>query len=249
MNRVWVVPENDGEGVEIVRLLRAHVETVLVTGQHWGATWQALEPEIQSRLECVAPGTVVYGVELGGPNRYHAINIDHHKYKDEDRSNALSSLEQVAAILCVSLSRWQHLVAMNDKAWIPGMLADGASADEIEAVRQQDRIAQGLDETARHLAEDDLRAAEHHNGRVFVQCPRGINAFHSDLLFGKAEEWLLASPGAWLYSGSRVDAFILLRLSEAYWSGGSLAFGYFGVANPGADSQARMYSELLSSPH
>jgi len=40
-----------------------------------------------------------------------------------DRSNPLPSLEQIAIILYLALNRWQHLVAANDKAWIPGMLA------------------------------------------------------------------------------------------------------------------------------
>jgi hypothetical protein len=246
MNRIWVVPQNDGEAIEILRLLEAQQETVLITGQHWGATWDALEPEIQRRLDGSPNNVAVYGIELGGPNRYNAINIDHHKYKDEDRSNPLSSLEQIAAILGVSLNRWQRLVAANDKAWIPGLLAEGASADEIEAIREQDRLAQGLDYTARNQAEKDLQSAERRNGKVFARCPRGINAFHSDLLFDKAEEWLLAGPDSWLYSGARVDAFIWLHLPEDYWSGGSLVFGYFGVMNPGAESQARLYSEFLA---
>lgn len=246
MSRVWVVSQNDGEGVEIVRLLEERQEAVLVSNQHWGATWKALEPEIQRSLEAATLDVVVYGVELGGPNRYRAINIDHHKYKDEDRSNALSSLEQVAIILDASLNRWQQLVAMNDKAWIPGMLAEGASANEIEAVREQDRAAQGLDQRAKTEAEEDLQAAEYHDGRVFARCPRGVNAFHSDLLFGKAREWLLAGPRSWLYSGARVEAFDRLLLPEPHWSGGSRAIGYFGVENPGVESQARMYSELMS---
>ena len=249
MNRVWVVPHNDGEAVEIVHLLEAQEENFLTTSQLWGATWEALESEIQYRLERIGPGVVVYGIELGGPNKYCAINIDHHRYKDDDRSNPLSSLEQVAVILDISLNRWQHLVAVNDRSWIPGMLADGASPNEIEAVRQQDRTAQGLDETARIQAENDLLAAEHHKNKIFAHCPRGINAFHSDLLFGKAEEWLLAGPDSWVYSGTRVDAFIRLCLPETYWSGGSSAFGYMGVENPGPESQTRMYSELLFSPH
>ena len=65
----------------------------------------ALEPEIRSRLDGIAAVVIVHDVERGGPNRYHAINIDHHKYKDGARSNPLSSLEQVARIVGTSLNR------------------------------------------------------------------------------------------------------------------------------------------------
>jgi hypothetical protein len=77
------------------------------------------------------------------------------------------------------------------------MLFAGGSVDEREAVREQDRAAQGLDQSAKHQAEGDLQTAECHNDKLFVECPHGINAFHSDFLFGKAEEWLFAGPFSW----------------------------------------------------
>ena len=115
LRRVWVVPENDAEAVEIRKLLAEHGETVLATGQRWGATWAALEPEVKAELDRIAAaagGAAVYGIELGGPNSYGAVNVDHHKYGDEDRSHRLSSLEQVAEILGATLDRWRMLIAV-----------------------------------------------------------------------------------------------------------------------------------------
>jgi len=246
MNRVWVIPLNDGEAVEIERLLKGHGETVLLTRQPWGASWAGLEPEVRKRLGELPSGVLVYGVELAGPNSYSAINLDHHRYADEDRSNQLSSLEQVANILDVPLDRWCHLVAANDKAWIPGLLAEGATPGEIEAVRQQDRTAQGIGESHRRQAEVDLQGAERRGGRVFVRCLRGSNAFHSDLLFGTADEWLLAAPDSWSYSGPRDATFDRLSIPEAHWSGGTSPMGYFGVTNPGDDTRRKLYSAFWS---
>ncbi len=263
MSRIWVVPKNDGEAVEIARLLRDRGERVLVTRQPWGATWVGLEETVRRELEgCQAsgggqepsdlralgargrvgdpaagchPAPQVYGVELAGPNGYGAVDVDHHYYQGDDRRSKLSSLEQVAGLLGVELTRRQRLVAANDRGWIPAMLSevDGVSEVEIESVRAQDREAQGLTAVDRARAERDLAAAEWRGERVLVRCPDGGTSWHSDLLFGKAAEWLLEGPENWSYSGARVAAFVGLAMPEPHWAGA----GYFGVARPGAGSR------------
>ena len=97
--RRWILPRNDGEAVEIERFLLARGETVLVSHQPWGASWQGLESSIRNQIP---DGAAVYGIELGGqPTIGGAVNIDHHRYRDEDRWRPDSSLEQVAARLGV----------------------------------------------------------------------------------------------------------------------------------------------------
>jgi hypothetical protein len=217
-------------------------EAFFETKQPWGASWKGLESKIQEHLCNLYKNSIVYGIELSGKNSFNAINIDHHRYRDEDRSNKLSSLEQVAEILGCPLNRWRRLVAANDRAWIPGMLAEGASMEELEAVRNQDRQVQGLNPDHKRQAVLDINKAERHGRKMFVQCHKGINSFHSDLLWGSADEWLLTSPHLWTYSGNRVEYFQQLDLPEEYWLGGSSSFGYFGVSHPGEDSQQKMLS-------
>jgi len=240
-DRVWVVPANDGEAVEILRLLGERGEHVLQTHQRWGASWAALEPEI---LAAVANGAhkveQIYGVELAGPNAYGAINIDHHRYAEDDRWRPESSLEQVAVILGVPLDRHRLLVAANDRGYIPAMEALGASPEEIEEVRAADRAAQGLTVDDRVHAERDIAKADWLGKRVAVSCPNGVTSWHSDLLYGKATEWLLMAPTMWLYSGDRREDFERLALSEPHWSGGEAAHGYSVVASPSPESQRKI---------
>lgn len=79
----------------------------------------------------------------------HYINIDHHN----ENSNKSSSLEQVAALLGIKLAREQHLIAANDKGFIPAMVAIGATSEEIADIRRRDRQAQGVTEEDERLAE------------------------------------------------------------------------------------------------
>jgi len=72
------------------------------------------------------------------PSNYHII--DHHN----EFSGRPSSLEQVADIIGVHLSRKQQLIAANDKGYIPAMQQLGATAEEISEIRFLDRQAQGV---------------------------------------------------------------------------------------------------------
>lgn len=90
------------------------------------------------------------GVELIGdiepPPNY--IEIDHHN----EKSDLPSSIEQVAALLGISLDRRQLLVAANDRGYIPAMLVMGASDNEVKEIREADRRAQGVTEENERLA-------------------------------------------------------------------------------------------------
>ena len=87
---------------------------------------------------------IIYGIELNEditpPSNYAAI--DHHN----ERADRPSSLEQVAELFGVKLDRWQRLVAANDKGYIPEMKKMCATDEEIEAIREADRKAQGVSE-------------------------------------------------------------------------------------------------------
>jgi hypothetical protein len=241
--RLWVVVPNDGEAGEIEKLLRGRGEEILISRQRWGARWDGLEDGIRAELERFRrahPEGEVIGVELAGPNPWGARNIDHHRYQDDDRSHGLSSLEQVAELLGVELDRWQQLVAANDRGYIPAMERLGASQEEIAAVRQQDRRAQGLTEVDEERARRDLAGAERRGEKVLVPCPEGTTSAHEDFLYGAAEEILLAGPKRWSYSGPRHSLLAAMGFPEENWSGGAAEGGYFGIAAPGEESRRRI---------
>ncbi|MFH1118203.1 MAG: hypothetical protein V1775_00160 [Bacteroidota bacterium] len=81
------------------------------------------------------------------------IPIDHH---NENR-NRLSSIEQIAEMLNLELDRHQKLVAANDRGYIPAMEAMGATKEEIQKIRKDDKKAQGITKQDELLAEKSIR--------------------------------------------------------------------------------------------
>jgi hypothetical protein len=263
-NRIWTVPVNDGEAVEIRHLLQDAGEQVLVTGQPWGATWKGLEAEVVVKLgrfrQENADGTI-YGVELGGAppegcGIAPVVNVDHHKYASDDRSHPLSSLEQVAVLLGRLLSRYQRFVAANDVRYIPGMealgLELGMSATEtkgmIEVVRAADRAAQGVTPDDESQAVRDLATAEwsdgSHGRRVVVAYSTPSTTAHADRLYlsppdgVRPAEQLYKGP-KWIYFGPKHNKLHALGLPRS-WAGGAPESGYFGIIAPDASAQEKI---------
>ena len=245
VSSIWVLALNDGEAAEILRLLVGKGERVLVSAQTWGASWSQLEPAICAQLDTERNRVRMIGIEMQGANRWGAVNIDHHRYATEDRWKAESSLEQMAAILCVQLDRWGVLVAANDRAYIPGMKSLGASQEEIAAVRLHDRRLQGVTAREEAQAAGDVSAIEAEKSRGLVACRGNITAAHSDLLYGKFEEWLLMGRESWEYSGPRHKSFGSFCEGEVWWSGGAEASGYFGVTVPKPATQEKIKEFFL----
>ena len=253
-----MIPVNDGEAVEIRNILTTSGEQVLITGQPWGATWAGLEPALVARLRELRNShsdAIIYGIEIGGtPNEdagyLPVINIDHHRYRDDDRTNPSSSIEQVATLLEVTLTRYQRFVAANDVGYIPRMLSLGAElgmsatdiAGMIKLVRAADRCAQGVTPDDEAQAVRDVQGAVWSNGalgrRVMVSYTTPSTTAHADLLYGKAVEELFCGP-KWIYFGPRHQELYALNLHGS-WAGGAANNGYFGVVAPDMESRNRI---------
>jgi len=246
--RIWIVPRNDLEAVEIINLLRRSGEDVVESQQPWGASWERLEGDVIAQVNNLLaehPDAEVVGVELAGSPRWNARAIDHHRYAEDDRSHELSSIEQIAVELGVELNRYQRLVAENDKFWISGLERAGASHGEIDTIRQADRCAQGVTPDDEAQAVRDIQSAERNGERVFVRT--SLSSWRispiSDRLYGSAEEWLIAASNAWLYNGHRHHKlFALVREQDVGkdrdWVGGSETSGYAGFVEPSESAQA-----------
>ncbi len=233
--------------LEIRHLLVSLGESILVSHQSWGASWANLEIELLSAIESALaadPTLEVFGVELAGPSRFGGSNIDHHQYSDDNRSNPLSSLEQIAGLLGSPLNRWQQLVAANDRGYIPAMRELDASVAEIANVRRYDRSAQGLTERDEQRAERDIVRAQHFPKLVHVYCPDGSTSAHSDRLYEVAPQILLTDPVKWTYFGPLHLKLAELGLQEYNWSGGSPASGYWGIEGPSSQTQTRIWKAL-----
>jgi hypothetical protein len=257
MRRLWLVPHNDAESVTIIGLLARNHERFLVTNQRWGASWRGIEWSIAKFLADFRrewPFSTIYGVELiGNPPNPYTVNIDHHRYKDDDRRNPDSSLEQVASILECGLTAWERAIAINDRGYLPELekIYGFEGKKFLERVREFDRRCQGVsveqDRSARRLVSS--AAADKGEGRWTLQVPDLINSAHSDFLYLDcgAREWLIESPEQWLYSGPRATRFSSQPWPENHWSGGATESGFFVIERPSpTESQTKLHDLFLS---
>lgn len=147
-NLLFLLGGIDLEMYEIRKVLESKGALYCDKGLGWSnACLSAYSEELQ---EYGNKGYCIYGIELkqdiDTPVNY--IVIDHHNEYNARKS----SLEQVADVIGVRLTKKQLLIAANDSAYIPGMLALGATDKEIAEIRLMDRKAQGA------TAEDEMRA-------------------------------------------------------------------------------------------
>lgn len=181
----------------------------------------------------------IYGIELENdlttfPECYRSI--DHHN----EQSKAPSALEQVLSLLNIPMNREYELIAANDKRYIPGMLALGATDDDVRHIRRADRHAQGVTEEDEALAEKavsenlrrvgDLIVVKAFNSRFSPICDR-LYPYRSLLIYTDAE---------WMFYGYRAQQVRELFMDE--YHKGKIFYG--GGPNGYVGAKASLYTEL-----
>ncbi|WP_173979936.1 hypothetical protein [Magnetospirillum sp. UT-4] len=137
-----------------------------------GLGWGARLSDYAAELAGLGPGQVPVLVELAldRPLPPAAVVVDHHG--PAAGRHAPTALEQVFRLLGLPPERWTRhlaLVAANDRGHVRAMRAIGATADEIAAIRQADRRAQGITAAEEEDALAALARAERHlDGRLLV---------------------------------------------------------------------------------
>lgn len=251
--RLWVTPNNDLEAKTIIEMLQREGEDFLVTGQAWGASWDKLEEEIKARIETAKrEQEKVYGVELQGDSN-GAINIDHHTYGEDDRSNPESSIEQVAKILGVELTLDEQFVSANDKGYIPAMeklgTELGLSIDDLQEIianiRMRDREMQGVtpeQEAQAQEAVEELGEIAERRDYIQLDLPHSKTSTITDRLYGKYDNLLITSAdGETNFYGTTEIIKMLNEKFPGGWSGGQLDQGsgfWGGYADQNAIKQA-----------
>ena len=232
-NKILIVtPINDGESVQIDKLLKEKNIKTLITKQGWGASWNNLEPEIKKEIENYKNKNYkIFGVELQGQAPEGAKNVDHHCYDGDDRTNELSSLEQVANLIGHKLSLFEEFVSANDKGFIPAMLAlaktKNLSKKEtqklVNEVRLQDRAAQGITPEQEKIAEEAIKKAEIFDRLTVVRMAHSKTSTVCDRLWGSYRNLLvLSEDGEVNFFGERRVIEKLSSLVKGSWSGGDL---------------------------
>jgi len=149
MNTLFLLGGHDLEMLEIKKLLENNGHDVSDANLRWDNAYLDAYQDVLEQH----PQTAFVGIELRGPHHlainYHYTLIDHHN----ELSRRPASILQVAAMLSIDPDRRMLLVAANDSGYIPAMEALGATPDEITAIRQEDRRAQGITQNDEALAE------------------------------------------------------------------------------------------------
>lgn len=206
----------------------------------WGASASDYRHEIEVALdEGEIPVLIELKLDLDLPEDKICI-IDHHG--PSSGHDKPTCLEQVFKLLNLPQHLWTRrlaLVAANDRGYIPAMKELGATPEEIQLIRLQDRQAQGISEEEEQAAIAALGCLEYLcDGRLAVaRLPHNKTAALVDRLQPEAggtgiQNILVISPDEINFFG---EGKAVLALAERYpqgWYGGDLPVkGFWGMAD------------------
>ncbi len=154
----------DAEMVRIAEILAENGVPFSDAGLGWGAKASAYGAAI---AEAASKGFVPVLVELEIDCDLPAgtVIVDHHGERSGDSASIIQVLN---AIDVWPPSRWDHLIAVNDSEWFPGLIKFGATPDEMKAVRAADQAAQGIPPEKLAECERALAAPAEFIGQVRV---------------------------------------------------------------------------------
>lgn len=214
----------DLEMVAIRQLLVEHNYNFHDNHLAWGAGLSAYRDLLNDQEHFVGI-ELIEDIEL--PINY--TSIDHHN-ENNDRPSAI---EQVAELLGIELTRYQQLVAANDRGYITAMKAAGASNQEIEEIRKADRKAQGVTEEDEQLAVKSIKENLQRKGDLII-----VNSLTpkfstiTDRLY-PCDKLLISFDNHFVYYGVGKDKLAvhfnkLIKEGKAYHGGNEN--GFFGLA-------------------
>lgn len=211
-------------------------------GLAWGARASHYQDQISAAL---ARGETPVLVELeddlpAGVDRGRLLVVDHHgALAGHDRPTAL---EQVFALLGLPAAAWTRrmaLVAANDRAHVAGLVAAGATREEMLAIRAQDRAAQGVTPADEAEARRAIAAREESRGFVEIATSSATSSAIADLMLPELggpgyAALLVVMPGKLAVFA---DGQAIRRLADAvtgsYWGGDLPRRGYWGASVAG----------------
>jgi len=249
---VFLLGGRDLEMITIKRMLIdsgfEEPESIADLNLQWGAKLSTYQNRFNDELTFV-------GIELSQDivPPPHYINIDHHN----ENANKPSSIEQIAKLLGIELTREQQLIAANDKGFIPAMEALGATREEIADIRRRDREAQGVTEEDERLGEKSIRKFRKQKGEItLVKSLTSKFSTITDRLY-PCDQLIVYTDNELNYFGRETnrlnEAFAQLINENKAYSGGT-SNGFFGLTKEGIDSLGgikparKKVLEILSPP-
>lgn len=164
------------------------------------------------------------------PQPEGVIVIDHHG----EAAGRPASILQFLSLMGMQPTREQELIAANDCGYIPAMMAMGATAVEIAAIRRLDREAQGITEVQEQQAIAALETAEETNGLTIVRLPHSKCATVCDRLFNpeKGQNLLIVcEDGEVDYYGGINLRLALNETFGGFYGGNPEGDGFWGCGN------------------
>ena len=213
----------DLEMVEIIKILKQNGKKFEDKKLSWGA-------KLSDYKEFLNFEGTIYGIELetdiAPPSNY--VEIDHHGKNDDKKS----SLEQLAEILGIELSKEQKLIAANDSRYISGMKNLCATQKEMDDIRAEDRTSQGITQEDEELAIASINIAGcNKTNIIFSQTPK-FSAV-SDLAFYKHDKYVIYNFSKVVFYGYKKEKILEFLKSKnisenSYYYGGG-DFGFVGI--------------------
>ena len=202
---------------------------VAVVDKHlgWGAAASAYKEEIAAAIsEGKTPVLVELALDIELPA--NAVVVDHHN----ENAGRPASILQVLDLLGQQPTRRQQLIAANDCGYIPGMLALGATPEEVAEVRLADRSAQGITPEQEAEAERAIAAAQVVNGVSIIKMAHSKTATVCDRLFNPDKEQrllILSADGeSNFYGNGKLCQLLLGEDTGAKTAEGYTIYSHFG---------------------
>lgn len=229
---VFLLGGKDLEMEEIKNILDRHDCHYIDKNLNWGAKLSDYREEI-NKIESTY---TIVGIELFKDIEIDKsyLEIDHHN----KNVNKKSSIEQIAELLDIKLSRYQKLVAINDTGYIDALKKFGASEEEIKKIRRADRRAHGVTEEDERLAEESIKRNKIIiNDLVVVKSKTNKFSTITDRLY-PTEKLLIYTDDEFTYYGCFARELgqkyqEKYGQEKVYYGGGE--DGYFGVAKSKLD--------------
>ncbi|WP_323589975.1 CorA family divalent cation transporter [Aliarcobacter butzleri] len=224
--RVFLLGGKDLEMNEIEKILSSKNEKFENKNLSWGAKLSFYKEELEKYKNDVS--ITIYGIELEKDieilNDY--IEIDHHG-KNDDKP---SSLEQIAEILNIDLTKEQKLIAANDSRYICGMKNLCATQDKIENIRKLDRKIQGVTQEDEELAKESINSSQDR----YIYSKTSYFSAISDEVYFKFPNYVIYNDDKILFYGYKKQNILDFlkeqkNISEKdfYYGGGE--FGFVGI--------------------
>lgn len=214
----------DAEMCEIIKILKSKNIAYFDNRLSWGARLSDYKVELE-RIDNKIPVLVELILDIEYPE--NCIIIDHHGEKASKQTP--TSIEQVAKLLNINLSRWQKLIAANDRGWIDGLIEAGASETEIKEIRAFDRKCQGVTQEMEDAADKIFDQIKYDVKLIVIEFPFNKVSPVMDRLYGKTENILVKGPSSINFSGNGSIVLELSRLfPEGYFGGNLPQYGFWG---------------------